>query len=124
MRFESCPAHCEARATRAVRADRSRLQQLFENRYRNAAEHSNEDVTESVGTTDDGLDAADTGPGVPESAREETFEAGHSTAKAGTGSGLRNVEQTADAHGWEVGVTESERGGARFESTGVEFADR
>jgi signal transduction histidine kinase len=81
-------------------------------------------VTVSVGTTDDGFYVADTGPGVPESAREWIFEAGHSTAEAGTGFGLRTVEQIADAHGWEVGVTESERGGARFEFTGVEFADR
>jgi signal transduction histidine kinase len=37
---------------------------------------------------------------------------------------LRIVNQVADAHGWEVTVTESDQGGARFEITGVEFVDR
>jgi signal transduction histidine kinase len=51
------------------------------------------------------------------------FEAGYSTNEDGTGFGLRIVEQVANAHGWEVAITESEQGGARFEITGVEFAD-
>jgi signal transduction histidine kinase len=67
---------------------------------------------------------ADTGPGVPESEREDIFEAGYSTTGDGTGFGLRIVEQIADAHGWEITVTENEQGGARFEFTGVEFAAR
>jgi signal transduction histidine kinase len=29
------------------------------------------------------------------------------------------VNQVAEAHGWEVTVTESDTGGARFEITGV-----
>ncbi|MBB6646308.1 response regulator [Halobellus ruber] len=104
----------------AVEADRSRLRQLFENLYRNAIEHGGDNVTVSVGEMDDGFYVADTGSGIPESDREEAFEAGYSTTEGGTGFGLRIVEQVANAHGWEVTVTESEQGGARFEITGVE----
>jgi PAS domain S-box-containing protein len=113
----------ETRATHTLRADRSRLQGLLENLYRNAVDHSDGDVTVSVGTIDGGFYVADTGPGIPESDREEVFEAGYSTDEDGTGFGLRIVEQVADAHGWETTVTESEQGGARFEFTGVEFED-
>jgi signal transduction histidine kinase len=72
---------------------------------------------------DDGFYVADTGPGIPESERADIFEAGYSTNDGGTGFGLRIVEQIAGAHGWEITVTESEQGGARFEFTGVERVD-
>jgi PAS domain S-box-containing protein len=103
-----------------INADRSRVKQLFENLYRNAVEHGGTDVTVSVGVMADGFYVADTGPGIPESEREAVFEAGYSTNQDWTGFGLRIVEEVADAHGWEVAVTESAQGGARFEITGVE----
>ena len=106
--------------SQVIKADQSRLQQLFENLYRNAIERASNDVTVSVGAIDDGFYVADTGPGIPESDREDVFEAGYSTNEDGTGFGLRIVEQIADAHGWEIVVTESEESGARFEITGVE----
>jgi PAS domain S-box-containing protein len=107
-----------------IDADRSRIQQLFENLYRNAVEHGGDDVIVSVGAIDDGFYVADSGPGIPESNREDVFDAGYSTNEDGTGFGLRIVQQIAEAHGWGVTVTESEDGGARFEITGVKFADR
>ncbi|WP_340099367.1 PAS domain S-box protein [Salinibaculum salinum] len=116
-------AALETHTSRAIKADQSRLRQLFENLYRNAVEHGSNDVTVTVGAMDDGFYVADTGPGIPESEREEVFEAGYSTNEDGTGFGLRIVEQIASAHGWEIAVGESEQGGARFEVTGVEFAD-
>jgi PAS domain S-box-containing protein len=116
-------ATLETDTTQAVEADRSRLQQLFENLYRNAVEHGGDDVTVSVGAMDDGFYVVDAGSGIPESDREEVFEAGYSTTEDGTGSGLRIVEQIAAAHGWESAVTESEQSGARFEFSGVERVD-
>ncbi|ELZ39867.1 signal-transducing histidine kinase/response regulator [Halorubrum californiense DSM 19288] len=113
-------ATLDADAPQVIEADRSRIQQLFENFYQNAIEHGGDDVTVSVGVIDDGFYVADTGPGIPDSEREDVFEAGYSTNEDGTGFGLRIVEQVADAHGWEVIVTESKEGGARFEITGVE----
>ncbi len=115
----------EPSTSRNVEVDRSRLQQLFENLYRNAIEHGGTEVTVSVGAIDNGFYVADTGPGIPPSDREDVFEAGYSTSEDGTGFGLRIVEQIADAHGWEITVTESNEreGGARFEFTGVEIGE-
>jgi signal transduction histidine kinase len=109
--------------SQAIEADRGRIQQLFENLYRNAVEHGGDDVTVSVSAIDEGFYVADTGPGIPESDREDVFEAGYSTNEDGTGFGLRIVRQIANAHGWEITVIESEHGGTRFDITGVEFAD-
>jgi PAS domain S-box-containing protein len=109
--------------SRVIRADRTRLQQLFENLYRNAVEHGGQTVTVTVGDTETGFYVADTGPGIPESKRDGIFDAGLPTSEAGTGFGLRIVQQITDAHGWEITVTESEQGGARFEITGVETVD-
>ena len=111
-----------AAVERSVRADGSRLRQLFENLFRNAIEHGGEDVTITVGELDDGFYVEDTGTGIPEADREAVFEAGYSTARDGTGFGLTIVTQVAQAHGWSVRATESPTGGARFEVTGVELS--
>jgi PAS domain S-box-containing protein len=120
---ETGAATVRVTATQPIEADGSRLRQLLENLYRNAVEHGGDEVTVSVGEMDDGFYLADDGAGIPEAAREEVFEAGYSTADEGTGFGLRIVEEVAHAHGWEVAVTESAQGGARFEVTGVERAE-
>ncbi|WP_436931101.1 PAS domain S-box protein [Halosimplex halobium] len=105
-----------------VLADESRLQQLVENLARNAVEHGGEDVTVTVGDLPEGFYVADDGSGIPPDDRESVLEPGYSTAEDGTGFGLAIVQQVAEAHGWSVGVTESDTGGARFEFTGVETA--
>jgi len=120
---ETAQAILEIGGPAVIEADPGRLQQLLENLYRNAIEHGGDDVTVSVGTVDDGFYVADAGPGIPESDRDEVFEAGYSTGENGTGFGLRIVEQIVDAHGWEITVTESEQGGARFEVVDVETAE-
>jgi signal transduction histidine kinase len=66
---------------------------------------------------------ADDGPGIPADEREAVFDAGYSTAEEGNGFGLRIVDQVVAAHGWEIAVTESADGGARFEITGVSFVE-
>ncbi|MDS0219959.1 response regulator [Haloarcula sp. S1AR25-5A] len=121
---------------RKIRADMTRLQQLLENLFRNAVEHS---ATDSQSRTDDGehgvsgvtitisdvpggFAVSDDGPGIPEADRETVFESGYSTAGDGTGFGLSIVSQIATAHGWTVTLTESDSGGARFEFTGVDVA--
>ena len=110
---------------RAVRADRTRLQQLFENLIRNSVEHGGEDVTVSVGELADGegFYVEDDGVGIPPESRADVFEAGYTTDEDGTGFGLSIVEQVAEAHGWEVRVADGAGGGARFEVTGVEFVE-
>ena len=120
---------------RTVRADQSRLSQLFENLFRNSVEHGSTgnraepgdsvehggtDVTVTVGDLPDGFYIEDDGPGIPQADREEVFAAGYSTASAGTGFGLSIVNRVAQAHGWDVRVTDGSDGGARFEITGVD----
>lgn len=101
-----------------IHADRTRLQQLFENLFRNVFEHGNDNSTVSVGSLEDGFYIEDDGPGIPEEERDQVFESGYSTAADGTGFGLAIVKEIVDAHGWEIHVTDSETGGARFEITG------
>lgn len=109
---------------RTIRADRSALRQLLENLIRNAVEHGGEEPTVTVGDLADGFYVADGGPGIPADERDQVFEAGHSTAEDGTGFGLMIVAEIVDGHGWEIRVTDSEDGGARFEITGVDGPGR
>lgn len=104
---------------RTVRADNSRLKHVFENLIRNSVEHGGSDVTVTVGELDDGFYIQDDGSGILEDVREEVFESGYSTNQDGTGFRLDIVEQTVSVHDWEIHVTESTEGGARFEITGV-----
>ena len=135
-----------------VIADASRLQQLFENLFRNAVEHGStgsrtgsddsvehgstsnrpqaddavehggDGITVTVGALPDGSGfyVEDDGRGLPEDDVDRLFDPGESTSADGTGLGLAIVDGIVDAHGWEISVTESDVGGARFEVTGVE----
>lgn len=107
---------------RTIHADATRLRQLIDNLVQNAIDHGGEKVTITVGdlSNQDGFFVADDGPGLPEDEREAVFESGHSTSKEGTGLGLSIVKEIANAHGWDVQVTDGMDGGARFEITGVE----
>jgi PAS domain S-box-containing protein len=120
-RIDAGGATLEVEVDGTVEADRSRVQQLLENLFRNSVEHGGEGVSVTVGDLDDGegFYVADDGPGIPEEDREDVFEAGFSTAESGTGFGLRIVKQVVDAHGWSIDVTEGDEGGARFEITDV-----
>jgi len=106
-------------------ADPDRLQQLFENLFRNAVEHGGNDVTISVGPLDEGgFYVEDTGPGIPEDKQDDVFESGYTTSRQGTGFGLSIVKEIVDAHGWMISVTNGAAGGARFEiETGDQSGD-
>jgi signal transduction histidine kinase len=129
---DTADATLDLRTDRTIRADPSRLQQLLENLVRNGVEHGStngrpraddEGVGITVGDLPDGFYVEDDGPGIPEADRSTVFEAGYSTTEGGTGFGLRIAERIVDAHGWDVRVVDGSDGGARFEITGVEFAD-
>jgi signal transduction histidine kinase len=93
--------------------------------HRNSVEHWEESAAQSVtivvGVLDDdaGFYVADDGTGIGADLRGNVLEAGFS-GDDGTGLGLAIVSNIAGAHGWDVTVTESERGGARFDFTGVD----
>lgn len=123
---------------RRVEADRDRFQRLLENLFRNAVEHGSTnnrtgsddavehggpDVTVRVEVTPTGIAVEDDGPGIPPEERHRVFDAGYSTADDGTGFGLRIVEKIAEAHRWDIHVTEGVEGGARFEITDVTFVE-
>jgi len=143
---ETGDATLELQTSAVVRADPSRLRQLFGNLIRNSVEHGQTphterqddageqrattslsqsqrpaaDLTLTVGELDDGFYVADDGVGIPAGERDTVFEGGYSLA-SGPGFGLRIVDEIVDTHGWSTTVTESDAGGARFEITGVEF---
>lgn len=102
-------------------ADADRLQQLFENLFRNSVEHGGADVTITVGILDSetGFYVEDTGPGIPADKRDDIFESGFTTTRNGTGFGLAIVREIVEAHGWSVDITEGTTGGARFEVSNV-----
>ena len=139
---ETCEVSIEQLATRAwqtlsrdedtlevdsfeVEADPERTKSFVENLLRNAIEHTDPGVTVRVGTLADsesggtasrgGFFVEDTGPGIPDEQREQIFTPGYTTAEGGTGFGLSIVSSVAESHNWELTVTESEAGGARFE---------
>ncbi|QGN07747.1 PAS domain S-box protein [Halorhabdus sp. CBA1104] len=131
-------ATLERDADFTVRADRDRLQHVFENLLRNAIEHGqtrsdsradrdghpDDALTVRIGRLEDtGFYVEDDGPGIPVADRERVFEPGVTTQEHGTGFGLSIVRQIADAHGWTVSVTDSSSGGARFVFEGVEIVE-
>jgi signal transduction histidine kinase len=97
-----------------VSGDDARLKHLFENLFRNAVTHG-QASTIRVGPLDSGFYVADDGVGIPEEERNSIFDNGYTTSADGTGLGLTIVEEIASAHDWDVSVTESGTGGARFE---------
>ena len=103
-------------------ADRHRLQQLFENLFRNAIEHVGPDVAVSVGLFENGgFYVKDDGPGIPEPERSEVFELGYSGDDDGSGLGLAICQYIVEAHGWEIEITGESDGGTRFEVSGVDL---
>jgi PAS domain S-box-containing protein len=117
------PASAEVAYERVptIMADPDRLVQVFENLLQNSVDHGGEAVTVRVGPLEDGFYVEDDGPGIPEESRERVFEHGYTTRGDGMGYGLSVVRSVVGAHGWDVRVSDSEDGGARFEIVGIEF---
>jgi PAS domain S-box-containing protein len=138
--IDTAEATLDVGPTASIRADEQALTRLLQNLFRNAVEHGSassetgrddgggldgSDVVVTVGPLDGepGFFVADNGPGIDPDDRDRVFEPGYSTKSGGTGFGMVSVRQIALAHGWDLSVSESESGGARFEISGVETAD-
>ena len=80
-------------------------------------------MTITVGDLETGFYLEDDGPGISADKRDDVLEVGYSTKRDNTGFGLAIVAKIVEAHGWELTVTDSDAGGARFEITGVERVD-
>lgn len=96
-----------------IYADRSGLVSIFENLVSNSEEHNEGKIEVRVGKTDSGFYYEDNGRGVSEDIRDEIFEYGVSSDNGGVG--LSIVKRIADISGWNIKLTESKEGGARFE---------
>ncbi len=108
---------------KAVVGSHSLLQQTFENLLRNTVEHADTDATGRVGLLDDetGFYFEDDEPGVQSGDAKKAFQAEFSTGDEGTGFGLSIVKEIVKAHDWPITLTESAKGGERFEIDGVQF---
>lgn len=124
---ESAELEMAASQSVTLLADQDRLRHVFENLFRNVVDHNDPPLTVRVGTIDGngtgqdpvGFFVEDNGGGIPEEERDQVFEHGYSTDEVGTGFGLSIVQDVVEAHDWEITVSTSESGGARFEITGV-----
>ncbi|GAA0521309.1 Signal transduction histidine kinase [Halorubrum aquaticum] len=135
-RVDTGDAELVPETTATIRADRDRLLHVLENLFRNSVEHGSTSsraspgdsvehggptVTVRLGSLDgeDGFYVEDDGPGVDPDERDRVLETGYTSSEDGSGFGLAIVERIVEAHGWNLHVTESEDGGARFEINGV-----
>ena len=115
---DAAEARLVVETTCQIVADREFLLHTLENLFRNAVEHAGDAATVTVGCLDEGFYVADDGPGIPPEERDRVLEYGYTNSQDGTGIGLAIVRTVAEAHGWEITVTESDSGGARFEFAG------
>ncbi|WP_458204590.1 two-component system sensor histidine kinase NtrB [Haladaptatus sp. NG-SE-30] len=118
--IETDDANLEVTSSQQLSANPSHLQQVVENLFRNAVEHSDGTVTVRVGALESGFYVEDTGQGIPKPERKKVVEAGYTTDDNGIGLGLTFVSELVDAYGWDYDITDSDEGGARFEFTDVE----
>lgn len=108
-------ATIEIRDSRKVLADEHALAQLLRNLFTNAIDHGANGVTIRIGALENGFYVEDNGPGIPEEDRELIFSWGYTNDDDHKGIGLSIVEQICDVHDWDISVTDSDLGGARFE---------
>jgi len=120
--FRNSVEHGSTSSQRENRADDSVEHDSTSNRAQpdDCLEHglasAETELTITVGDlADGGFYLADDGVGIPEEAGETMFEAGETGSGSGSGLGLAIVRRIAEAHGWDVRLTESANGGARFE---------
>jgi len=102
-----------------IRADPDRLRTIFENLFRNAADHSRDPITVWTAVETGGFYVEDTGPGIPADRVDDVFEYGFTTSDDGTGLGLSIVRTMAQSHGWSVRVDDEYDGGTRFVFSGA-----
>lgn len=112
----------EVRGSPLVQADQNAVSRLIENLLSNSVEHGPSDTSVWVGECDGGFYVADDGNGIAPDDREDVFTTGFTTKAGGTGIGITSVQQIVEAHGWDIEITDSVEGGARFEIIGGRLA--
>lgn len=107
-----------------VLADAQRLEQVLFNLLDNAVKYTPAGGKVTINVSSDSelvrIAVDDTGPGVPEAARQRIFErfyrvdAGRSREEGGTGLGLAIAKHLVGLHGGSIGVTNRSEGGSSF----------
>lgn len=102
-----------------VRADAGQLRQILWNLVRNAVQVSSAGAPVSVRVRVEAsgavaLEVEDAGPGIPDSAREQLFDAFFTTRTQGVGIGLAVVKRIVDDHGFGITVESGAERGALF----------
>lgn len=98
---------------RTIRADPSRLKQLLENLISNAVIHGEEPVTVTIGDLTDGFYVADNEDGFLLTYGLRCSIPGTRPKRTAPGVELNTFYWIAEAHGWEIRITDTEHGGAR-----------
>ncbi len=102
-----------------IRADELQIEQAFHNILRNAVEAMPEGGVLRIIARTAGepgwleVSVQDTGPGIPDDARDRVFQSFYTTKSGGTGLGLSIVQGVLKNHGGEIGVERPAEGGAR-----------
>ncbi len=103
-----------------IEGDPEHLFRALQNLMRNSVEAIGDGFGEIAVRCDDTgaqsvIEIADTGPGMPDHARENLFKPFKATTHAhGAGLGLVNVQEIAHAHGGEIRLVKSDAGGTIF----------
>ena len=107
-----------------ILADAQRLEQILFNLLDNAVKYTPNGGAVTINVSCEGemvrIAIDDTGPGVPEAARQRIFErfyradAGRSREEGGTGLGLAIAKHLVTLHGGSIGVTNRREGGSSF----------
>ena len=114
-----------------IRGDRVQLQQVMLNLMMNAVEamsQMSEDRRELLISTQPDANCVlvavrDSGPGLPEAAREQAFESFYTTKSSGLGMGLSICRSIVEAHGGRLWVAANVPKGAAFQFTVPAISD-
>lgn len=114
VRLETAPPPSAA----MLSCDREQLMQVFLNLLINAVQHAPRGGSVGVAVHREAdtllVHVDDDGPGVPAALRARVFDPFFTQREGGIGLGLAVVQQIVQAHGGDITVSESPRGGARF----------
>jgi signal transduction histidine kinase len=101
-----------------VALDQNQFEQVLVNVLKNAAEAIDGPGTVTLTTGSESgvgwIAIADSGPGIPDSVRDQLFTPFFTTKKDGCGLGLTLVREVLDGHGFPFSLENSEQGGSVF----------